>query len=63
MGQPAKPAGPVVKRIPDGDNQPRLVCDDCGFVNYVNPKVVVGAVAVWEDRVLLCRRAIEPRVG
>ena len=54
---------PVEQRIPDGDNQPRLVCDDCGFVNYVNPKVVVGAVAVWEDRFLLCRRAIEPRVG
>ncbi len=63
MGPPAKPAGPVVERIPEGDNQPRLVCDDCGFINYVNPKVVVGAVAVWEDRVLLCRRAIEPRIG
>ena len=63
MGQPTKPAGPVVERIPEGDNQPRLVCDDCGFINYVNPKVVVGAVGVWEDRVLLCRRAIEPRVG
>ena len=58
-----KPAGPISERIPDGDNHPRLVCDDCGFIHYVNPKIVVGAVGVWQDRLLLCRRAIEPRVG
>ena len=63
MGDPTKPTGPVVERVPEGDNRPRLVCDDCGFVNYVNPKVVVGAVCLWQDQVLLCRRAIEPRVG
>jgi len=57
------PAGPSVKRIPDGDNRERLVCPDCGFVNYENPKIVVGAVATWEDRILMCRRAIEPRRG
>jgi len=39
------------------------VCDTCGFVDYVNPRIVVGAVCTWEDRVLLCRRAIEPRLG
>jgi len=50
-------------RVPAGDNRPRLVCDECGFVQYVNPKVVVGAVCTWEDRILLCRRAIEPRRG
>jgi ADP-ribose pyrophosphatase YjhB (NUDIX family) len=50
-------------RVPAGDNRPRLVCDDCGFVQYVNPKVVVGAVCTWENRILLCRRAIEPRRG
>ena len=38
-----------------------LVCDDCGFVSYENPKVVVGSVCTWGDRILLCRRAIEPR--
>ncbi len=50
-------------RIPEGDNRERQVCDDCGFVAYENPKVVVGAVCTWEDRILLCRRAIEPRTG
>lgn len=63
MAPPTKPAGPVSERVPEGDNRPRLVCDDCGFINYVNPKIVVGAVCRWQDRVLLCRRAIEPRVG
>ena len=55
--------GPVHRRVPDGDDRERLVCNDCGFVNYVNPKIIVGAVAIWQDRVLLCRRAIHPRKG
>jgi ADP-ribose pyrophosphatase YjhB (NUDIX family) len=41
----------------------RLVCPDCGFVEYENPKIVVGSVATWDGRVLLCRRAINPRKG
>lgn len=53
----------VVLRVPPGDNLPRHVCESCGNIHYQNPKVVVGAVAVWEDRVLLCKRAIEPRRG
>jgi ADP-ribose pyrophosphatase YjhB (NUDIX family) len=52
-----------VRRVPEGDNRERLVCGDCGFVNYENPKVVVGSVCTWEDRILLCRRAIPPRLG
>lgn len=52
-----------VRHIPEGDNRERLVCADCGFVAYENPKVVVGSVVVSGDRVLLCRRAIAPRVG
>lgn len=55
--------GPSVREIPDGDNRERLVCPDCGFVDYENPKVVVGAVCNWQDRLLLCRRAIDPRRG
>ena len=51
------------RRIPAGDDRNRLVCRDCGFVAYENPRVVVGSVATREDRILLCRRAIEPRVG
>lgn len=58
-----RPAGPVTVRIPDGDDRPRRVCDDCGFVHYENPKVIVGAVCTWQDRYLLVRRAIEPRIG
>jgi ADP-ribose pyrophosphatase YjhB (NUDIX family) len=56
-------AGPTVRQVPDGDSRERLVCADCGFVVYDNPKVVVGAVCRWDDRILLCRRAIEPRRG
>lgn len=51
------------RRVPAGDDRPRLVCDGCGFVAYENPKIVVGSVATWEERILLCRRAIEPRRG
>jgi len=55
--------GPASLMVPEGDTRPRLVCDDCGFVLYRNPKVVVGAVCRYGERVLLCRRAIEPRRG
>lgn len=51
------------RRVPDGDNRERLVCGDCGFVNYENPKIVVGSVIVWQDRILLARRSINPRKG
>jgi ADP-ribose pyrophosphatase YjhB (NUDIX family) len=50
-------------RIPEGDDRPRPVCGGCGFIHYVNPKLVVGCVAEWENRVLLCRRSIEPQYG
>ena len=53
----------VAWRIPDGDTVPREVCGACGAIHYRNPKVVVGCLATWDDRVLLCRRAIEPRHG
>jgi ADP-ribose pyrophosphatase YjhB (NUDIX family) len=52
-----------VRQIPEGDNRERMVCADCGHVAYENPKVVVGAVVVFDDQVLMCRRAIEPRRG
>lgn len=55
--------GRFVLRVPDGDNRERLVCRDCGFIRYDNPKVVVGAVCTWSERILLCRRAIEPSRG
>lgn len=49
--------------IPPGDDRERSVCGHCGFVDYKNPKIVVGSVATWKDEILLCRRAIEPRKG
>lgn len=49
--------------IPEGDNRLRQVCTDCGFVAYENPKVVVGAVVTADEKILLCRRAINPRKG
>ena len=52
-----------MRQVPDGDTRERLVCRDCGHVAYENPKIVVGSVVAHADRVLLCRRAIEPRRG
>lgn len=54
---------PVSVRIPNGDTLPRHVCDACDTVHYQNPKIVAGCIPIWEDKVLLCRRAIEPRHG
>jgi ADP-ribose pyrophosphatase YjhB (NUDIX family) len=53
----------VVLKVPAGDTLPRHVCERCGTIHYQNPKMVVGAIPEWEDRILLCRRAIEPRAG
>lgn len=50
-------------RVPDGDTLPRCVCTACGTVHYENPKIVVGCLPVWNEQVLLCQRAIEPRRG
>ena len=49
--------------VPDGDTRERAVCDNCGHIHYVNPRIVTGCLPVHEDQVLLCRRAIEPRYG
>ncbi|MGA7594098.1 MAG: NUDIX hydrolase [Gallionella sp.] len=54
---------PVELRIPPYDNRMRHVCTRCGEVHYQNPKLIVGALAEWQDKVLMCRRAIEPRHG
>jgi ADP-ribose pyrophosphatase YjhB (NUDIX family) len=53
----------VAQRVPPGDSLPRHVCDACGDIHYQNPKLVVGTIPEWEGRLLLCRRAIEPRYG
>ena len=54
---------PLSLRIPEGDCVPRHVCSRCGTIHYLNPKLVVGCIPEWGDRILLCRRAIEPRYG
>jgi ADP-ribose pyrophosphatase YjhB (NUDIX family) len=64
-------AHPVTVAIPEGDNRPRYVCTHCGTIHYQNPKMVIGSIPVWEEdekrggelKVLLCKRAIEPRYG
>ncbi|MGK0500984.1 MAG: ADP-ribose pyrophosphatase YjhB (NUDIX family) [Oceanicoccus sp.] len=53
----------VRKGIPEGDDRVRYICDNCDIVHYLNPKVIVGTIPVDGDKVLLCRRAIEPRKG
>lgn len=54
---------PVARKVPPGDHLPRFVCDACGTVHYQNPKLVVGCVPEDGGRILLCKRAIEPRRG
>ena len=53
----------VVQRVPPGDTLERWVCEHCGEIHYQNPKLVIGTVPEHEGKVLLCRRAIEPRYG
>ena len=56
-------ATPITRRIPPGDNRERDLCEQCGAVHYQNPRLVVGTLPVWQDQVLLCLRAIEPRAN
>ncbi len=54
---------PVELRVPEGDTLPRFVCGSCHTIHYQNPRMIVGCIPEWEDRILLCRRGIEPRYG
>ncbi len=53
----------VILKIPEDDNRQRYVCLSCEMIHYQNPKVVTGCLPVWEDKILLCKRAIKPRYG
>lgn len=53
----------LLQQVPAGDNRLRIVCQICKTIHYQNPKLVVGCLPVWEEKILLCRRAIEPRKG
>ena len=55
--------GHVSYKVPHDDNRERAICDDCGHVHYRNPLVVVGCIPERDGKVLLCKRAIEPRYG
>jgi ADP-ribose pyrophosphatase YjhB (NUDIX family) len=65
MGEETGPTIPQDFRraVPEGEDRERLVCATCGFINYENPKIVVGSVVHDGDRILMCRRAINPRKG
>lgn len=54
---------PTRYRVPDGDNRERHVCDHCDTIHYQNPRIIAGCIPTSGDRVLLCKRAIEPRRG
>ncbi|MDR1529517.1 MAG: NUDIX hydrolase [Burkholderiales bacterium] len=56
-------AGKLELRIPENDNRERYVCATCGMVHYQNPKIVVGTIPLWKNKILLCQRAIAPRYG
>jgi ADP-ribose pyrophosphatase YjhB (NUDIX family) len=56
-------AGPGTQQVPDGDHLPRSVCTACGAIHYRNPKLIAGCVPEHGGRILICRRAIEPRRG
>jgi ADP-ribose pyrophosphatase YjhB (NUDIX family) len=53
----------VELRVPADDNRARHICTACGIIHYQNPRMVIGSIPEWEDKILLCRRAIEPRYG
>ncbi len=58
-----KPTASFSKAVPEGDDRVRRVCDRCEFIDYENPRIVVGSVVSHDGRILMCRRAIEPRKG
>ena len=56
-------AGPIEERIPQGDDKLRFCCVQCNVVFYQNPNNIVGTLPIHKNAVLLCKRAIEPRLG
>lgn len=54
---------PTKSIIPQGDSRSRLVCTQCGFIHYENPKMVCGTLCIHQGQILLCKRAIQPRLG
>ena len=55
--------GPVELKIPEGDDKPRYVCQSCSTIHYSNPRMVAGVIPLWQGKILICKRAIEPALG
>jgi ADP-ribose pyrophosphatase YjhB (NUDIX family) len=53
----------LVHEIPQGDDRHRHICKDCDTIHYQNPRIITGCLPVYEDKILLCKRAIAPRYG
>jgi ADP-ribose pyrophosphatase YjhB (NUDIX family) len=53
----------VSLQIPQGDTHERFVCTNCQTIHYQNPRMIVGCIPLWQDKILLCKRAIEPKYG
>lgn len=53
----------ITLKTPPNDERPRHCCEQCDTIHYQNPKLVLGTLPIWQDKILLCRRAIEPRQG
>jgi ADP-ribose pyrophosphatase YjhB (NUDIX family) len=56
-------ASRVVFKTIENDHLPRFVCETCDTIHYQNPRVIVGCIPIWEDKIMLCRRGIEPQLG
>jgi len=63
MNYCSKCGSPVGYEVPPDDDRPRFICKNCGTIHYQNPRLVVGCIPVWENKILLCLRDIEPRRG
>jgi ADP-ribose pyrophosphatase YjhB (NUDIX family) len=55
--------GPRLLQVPEGDNRQRLICPECDYIAYENPRVVAGSVVTRGDQILICKRSIYPRKG
>mgnify|MGYP000533685892 CR=1 FL=1 len=53
----------LVFKVPEGDTYKRFICGNCKTIHYQNPRIIVGCLATWEDKILICKRNIEPRFG
>ena len=51
----------IIQKIPDGDTHERSICGNCGTILYNNPKIVAGILPIFENKILICKRSIEPR--